>query len=157
MSFPSKDKIEEYVKSVEEFVSSSVTSIADDVAGLPSVIQRFWHDISRFGPPELPALSDLRIPTLESIRLPPPLPPPPPPPPESWFSKPMDWVYRNKKLVGVFGVTAVSVGLAAYFGWAAISGNRKHLKSSSSMPRNRVIGELSSHCPYIKFTYMPSF
>ncbi|KAH8117187.1 hypothetical protein DFH11DRAFT_1573658 [Phellopilus nigrolimitatus] len=109
MSMPSKDQIDEYIASVEDYVVSSFAFVSD-VQALNDSVHRLWMHVSRFGPPEMP---DIHLPGLGSFPVPSPPPPPPPPAPTSWCGDVAHWAGRNKVLVGTMCVGAVGAGLLA--------------------------------------------
>ena len=153
MAIPSRDQIDEYIATVEEYVQSSFTSVVPDIPAISEHIHNLWYEITRFGPPELP---DIPFPSLGTYELPPPPPPPPPPPvPTAWYEDLADWATQNRRLVGAACVVAVGAGLLA--GYSSSKYLRSHVKAkaakrtvgSGTSQRTLVVGELPSSLPEI--------
>jgi hypothetical protein len=130
------EQIESYFFSVEEFLSSSLTSVAPDLPHLHEIANRIWADITRFGPPSLP-----QLPGLGSFEVP-PSPPLPPPPPPTWSESLGDWADEHKGTMVGASVGLVGFGLLAGYGVlkyrrnAAIQAKRK----DTSKERREVVG-----------------
>ncbi|KZT59000.1 hypothetical protein CALCODRAFT_494260 [Calocera cornea HHB12733] len=105
---PTIEELEEYIAEVENYIASLLPALET----LPSLPQRIFDELQRFGPPSLPA-----FPTL-TIHPPAPPPPPPPPPPKGWS----DWLgdlvgggTMRKLTAGV--VLSAGLGLASMYGY----------------------------------------
>ncbi|KZO95892.1 hypothetical protein CALVIDRAFT_155523 [Calocera viscosa TUFC12733] len=106
---PTIEELEEYIAEVENYIASLLPALET----LPSLPQRIFDELQRFGPPSLPA-----FPTLTIQAPTPPPPPPPPPPPKGWS----DWLgdlvgggAMRKLTVGV--VVSAGLGLASMYGY----------------------------------------
>ncbi|KAI5124295.1 hypothetical protein M0805_008903 [Coniferiporia weirii] len=121
MSVPSREQIDEYISSVEEYVVSSFAYVSD-IHAINDSVNRLWMHVSRFGPPEMPVLN---LPGLGRFDVPPPPPLPPPPPIQtSWCEGVGAWAGRNKALVGAVCVGAVGAGLLAGYSASAYAKTR---------------------------------
>ncbi|KAF8512265.1 hypothetical protein JB92DRAFT_2929424 [Gautieria morchelliformis] len=138
------EQIESYFFSVEEFLSSSLTSVAPDLPHLHEIANRIWADITRFGPPSLP-----QLPGLGSFEVP-PSPPLPPPPPPTWSESLGDWAGEHKGTIVGASVGLVGFGLLAGYGVlkyrrdAAIQAKRKDM----SKERREVVVVLGADHPF---------
>ncbi|KAF8590061.1 hypothetical protein K439DRAFT_1628271 [Ramaria rubella] len=138
------EQIESYFISVEEFLSSSLTSVAPDMPHLHEIANRIWADITRFGPPSFP-----KLPGLGSFEIPPSPPLPPPPPPPTWTDGLADWANEHKWAAAGAGVGVLGVGLLAgygvikYRGYAAVNAKRK----DASKERREVVVVLGADHP----------
>lgn len=132
MSFPSRSQLDEYVASVEAYISATIQSAQPDMHGLSNALNDLWGALSRFGPPEMPPLPS--IPGLGTFEVPSPPPPPPPPPrflcDDSWIA----WAKKNRYVVGagVFIATA-GLGYSLGFGASAVAHRRRALKRRSGV------------------------
>lgn len=132
------EQVESYFISVEEFLSSSLTSVAPDLPHLHEIANRIWADITRFGPPSLP-----QLPGLGSFEVP-PSPPPPPPTPPTWSEGLGEWASEHKLAIAG-GSVVVGAGLVAGYGVlkykrdVAMHAKRK----DASKERREVVGALS--------------
>ena len=130
------EQIESYFISVEEFLSSSLTSVAPDLPHLHEIANRIWADITRFGPPSLP-----QLPGLGSFEVP-PSPPLPPPTPPTWSESLGDWASEHKLAIAGASVGLVGAGILAGYSTvryrrnAAIKAKRK----DTSKDRREVVG-----------------
>ncbi|TDL25016.1 hypothetical protein BD410DRAFT_766704 [Rickenella mellea] len=150
MSLPTKEQIEDYISSAEEFLSSSLSSVTPDLPGISDAIHRLWLDVSRFGPPELPSLPDIHIPGLGRYEVPLPPPPPPPPVPKTWYEDAADWASNNKPLVGGICVGTVGLGLLLGYGVSSFSGRRHRsstIRPSATPSRRQVVVVLGGDTP----------
>ena len=130
MSVPTRDQIEDYIESIEEYVSTSFTTVAPDIQAITDAINRLWFDITRFGPPELPSLQD--IPGLGNFEIPPPRPLPPPPE-LTWMEEVQEWTGRHR-----LTTAAVCVGLGLAVAYGAVT---LHSRSRVQVAGRRVRGE----------------
>lgn len=128
------EQIESYFSSLEEFLSSSLTSVAPDMPHLREIAQRIWDDLTRFGPPALPGLGSFEIPASP--------PPPPPPPPSIWSDAVAHWMKGNK--VWAAGVGAAALGAGLLVGYGVVT-YRRYLvlarKREAIKDRREVVGE----------------
>jgi hypothetical protein len=138
-NLPTRDQIEDYVESIEEYIATSFTTVAPDISGLTDAINRLWFEVTRYGPPELPTLQD--IPGLGNFEIPPPRPLPPPPE-LTWLEKAQEWMSKHRVTTLV-----VSVGLGFAVAYGAVSlHSRLHARAGGKrvrgegLPRRKVVG-----------------
>ena len=117
MPAPSRDQIDGYISSVEEYVSSTYAFVTD-VNAVQESVHSLWRHASRFGPPEMP---EINLPSLGFYEVPAPPPPPPPTMSNSWLGDVARWAGRNKTLVGVMCIGAVGAGLLAGYSTSSIA------------------------------------
>ena len=132
--FPSIQRIEEVLESLEDVVYASLSAATPDIPGVRETFDRLWDDVSRFGP-NLPDIH-VRVPSLGDFHVPPP--PPPPPPPRTLVEKSIDWCQENP--LTVLGV-GLGVGLLVGYGSHKYRVHRRqrgarHI-STASVPRER--------------------
>ncbi|EJU05650.1 hypothetical protein DACRYDRAFT_20073 [Dacryopinax primogenitus] len=107
---PTIDELEEYLAEVENYIASLLPALET----LPSLPQRIFDELQRFGPPSLPAFPTLSV---QVVPAPPP-PPPPPPAPKgwcTWFGGMAGGGAMRRITVGV--VVTASLGLASVYGY----------------------------------------
>lgn len=144
---PSRDQIDAYISSVEDYVYQSYEFVTN-VDNLNDSVQRLWMHVTRFGPPEMP---DIRLPGLGRFEIPAPSPPPPPPPPKAWYEGAADWAGRNKMLTGALCASAVGAGLFVGYGILNRSklqarARRLHKNVGSNTSTRRLLVGESSLC-----------
>ena len=130
--FPSTQRIEEVLESLEGIVYASLSAATPDLPGLQETFNRLWDDVSRFGP----NLPDIHVPSLGDFHVPPP--PPPPPPPKTIVERSIDWCQENPWTVLGVGLGA---GLLIGYGSHKYRVYRRHRGvrhvSTASIPRER--------------------
>lgn len=132
------EQIESYFVSVEEFLSSSLTSVAPDLPHLREVAYRVWNDITRFGPPSLP-----RIPSLGSFEIPPPPPPPvPTPPPSLW-----EWLSDHKWIVVGASAGLISSNILLWYSVPRLKQYYARLAESRDGKRHQIVVVLGADHP----------
>ncbi|GJJ12560.1 hypothetical protein Clacol_006803 [Clathrus columnatus] len=125
------EQIESYFISVEEFFSSSLTSVAPDLPHLREAAHRIWTDITRFGPPSLP-----NIPGLGSFKIPPPPPPPPlKPPPSTW-----DWLSDHRWIVVGTSAGIISTSILTAYGLMSFKRYCSRVNESANGKRHQIVG-----------------
>jgi len=130
--FPSTQRIEEVLESLEETVYASLSAATPDLPGLQETFNRLWDDVSRFGP----NLPDIHVPSLGDFHVPPP--PPPPPPPKTVVERSIDWCQENPWTILGAGLGAgllIGYGSHKYRVYRRQRGAR-HI-STTSVPRER--------------------
>jgi hypothetical protein len=146
----SRDKIEEYLHSVEEYFYSSVSTITHGLPDVHEVANRLWIDISRYGP-GLPAFPEVNIPSLGDFQVPPPPPPPPKTLPSSFGHSVTSWVQDNPRKVSGIVVGVVGLGLLVGFRQAFTVKSQRTVShktaSAQSNERRQVVGEY--HLPFV--------
>ena len=128
--FPSIQKIEEVLESLEDIVYASLSAATPDLPGVRETFDRLWDDVSRFGP-NLPDIH-VRMPGLGDFHVPPP--PPPPPPQKGLVEKLVDWCRENP-------LTVLGVGLGA----GLLVGYGSHKYRIYSRHRTRHVSTTSVH------------
>jgi hypothetical protein len=134
-------------ESVGEFFYSSFSYV--NFPNVHEAANRFWEDISRFGPPGLTWSSEsITIPVFE-------VPPPPPPPPEpepGFFVASAKWVGAHPWMTGGIVVGVVGAGLRAGYavGHAKATKSKRARSSATSAAatseRRQVIGAVLLLC-----------
>lgn len=137
----SVEQIEAYISSLEEFLSSSLTSVAPDLPHLNEIAHRIWADITRFGPPSLP-----QLPGLGSFEVPPSAPLPPPPPPPTWAESLSWWAADHKWTAAGAGIGVVGASLLAGYGVVRYKRNSAANAKREKLGKERreVVGKSSS-------------
>ena len=142
---PTIEQIEDYLKSVEELVVSSLSAATPDLPRVSEAIHRLWQDVLRHSPQAVPAT----LKGLGAFEVPPP--PPPPPPPKSFFEDAADWVADHPWTIAGLGVSVLGAGLLVGYASPRLRhktrvGGRKHATAVANTERRQVIGEcVSSH------------
>src|ERR1700761_1121154 len=146
---PTKEEIEEYLNSLDEWVSNSLHAATSDIPSLNSIANRIWVDLGRFGAPSL------QVPGLGIFDVP---PPPPPVQELSWLERTGAWVSTNrwKTLCFVLG-SGLLVGYAS----TKIRRSRVRIKkrnTSRALQRKDVAGTTSQWqiCLILTMTHDPS-
>jgi len=130
--FPSTQRIEEVLESLEEIVYASLSAATPDLPGLQETFNRLWDDVSRFGP----NLPDIHVPSLGDFHVPPP--PPPPPPPKTIVERSIDWCQDNP-----WTVLGVGLGAGLLIGYGShkcrVYRRQRGVRniSAASVPRER--------------------
>jgi len=134
MSFPSRSQLDEYVASVETYITSTIHSARPDIQGLSDAVNDVWAALSRFVPPELQPLPHL--PGLCTFEVP---PPPPLPPPATFLHGDgwIEWAKENKLLAGA-GVVTIGVGLG--YGASAYARKRRAMRRHCASAAGKSIG-----------------
>ncbi|KAJ2913715.1 hypothetical protein MD484_g6688, partial [Candolleomyces efflorescens] len=147
----SRDRIEEYLHSVEEYFYSSVSTITHGLPDVHEVANRLWIDISRYGP-GLPAFPEVSIPSLGDFQVPPPPPPPPKALPSSFAHSLTSWVQDNPRKASGIVVGVVGAGLFVGFRHAFTLKSQKTVSnktaSAQSNERRQVVVVLGGDTPY---------
>lgn len=140
---PARDQIDEYIASIETYISSSFASVAPDIQGINDAINQLWRDVTRFGHPEMPDLHLPRALGMFDVPAPPP-PPPPPAPPAGLCESTLTFVSRNRKMAGVVCVGAIGAGLlVGYSASAFIQARTRRVRGAvgtSSATRRLIVG-----------------
>ena len=105
---PTREEIEAYIDSVEEYVFASFAAATPDLPNIRNTIYRFWEDVSRYGPSGLPSIHDIKVPVLKDFQIP---PPPPVVPPKSTLESSVDWMANHPWKASSIAVGVVGVGL----------------------------------------------
>lgn len=127
----SRDKIEEYLQSVEEYFFASVSSITHSLPDVHDVANKMWIDISRYGP-GLPAFPEVHLPSLGDFQVPPPPPPAPEPLPSSAIHTLAKWTQDHPRKAAGVVVGVLGTGLLVGY------------RMASSKPRPRVAAHKAS-------------
>ncbi|KAF9527049.1 hypothetical protein CPB83DRAFT_857058 [Crepidotus variabilis] len=127
---PSLDNVEEYLRSVEEYVYSSLTAVTYSLPDVHEVANKLWVDIARYGP-GLPSLPDVNMGSLGPFQVPPPPPPSPPPLSSTWIEISNRWIQMHPWKVSGLTVGAVGVGLYVGYG-RSLSKRRSRFKAQKS-------------------------
>ncbi|KAJ2927731.1 hypothetical protein H1R20_g9360, partial [Candolleomyces eurysporus] len=147
----SRDRIEEYLHSVEEYLYSSVSAITHGLPDVHEVANRLWIDISRYGP-GLPAFPEVSIPSLGDFQVPPPPPPPPKALPSSFAHSVAGWVQDNPRKASGIVVGVVGAGLFVGFRHAFTVKSQRTVShkttSAQSSERRQVVVVLGGDTPY---------
>jgi hypothetical protein len=134
---PSKEDIEEYLRSLDQWVHSSYHAATADIPSMQAIVNRIWVDLGRYGPPTIP------LPGLGVFEVPPP--PPPPEPNPSWLERTGGWIANNRwKALGLGLCIVVGSGLLVGYASAKIRRSRSRSKHRNGNDRKDVAGGLFS-------------
>jgi len=132
---PILESIQERLESAEDYVYVSFSSVKAEMPNIQEALNRFWADVSRFGP----TIPEIRLPVLGDFEIP---PPPPPPPPTSLIDTATDWAAENPWKASGLGVGVVGIGLLvgynAYRAGTQSSFHRRYHVASHE--RRQVVG-----------------
>ncbi|KAG9018719.1 hypothetical protein FRB90_010333 [Tulasnella sp. 427] len=122
---PTLQDVEDAIQALENYVAAQIPIITRG-------IKRITDDLSRYGPPELPALPEIpSIPLFASI--PPPSPPAPPAAPRTLNDKVGGWVGTHRRVLAGAGAV-VGLGLATG-GWMYWSSRRIAVVAAKAQAR----------------------
>ncbi len=140
------EKIEDYLKSWEEYFLASLSAATTDLPSVHEAVNRLWVDISRYGP-GMPTFPEVRIPVLADFQVPPPPPPSLPPPSSGFWMHATKWVGKHPLKATGLAVGVIGVGLFAGYN---VVGGRKYRRGAvrtqgaRSTERRQVIGSQPS-------------
>ena len=135
---PTIDELEQYFDYVERLVAHALTAASPDLPSIQEALNRLWLDISRFGPPGLPSLPDIRVPALGAFEV-------PPPPPKSLIDNAGDYIVQHPWKTSGMVVSALGAGLLVGYGvirMRSLKGRRVKVMSPQS-ERRQAIGASS--------------
>jgi hypothetical protein len=132
---PSLQDVEDAIHSVENYIGQQIPIIVQS-------FHRLAEDLGRFGPPSLPPLPAIPLPSVGPFISVPPPPPPPPPVPQSLSERVEEWVLKHKLAVLGLG-TVAGVGLASSYLFYANAVNRAAVAGKAKQADKKdVVGKI---------------